>query len=548
MPADRELTPSSYAAILRGRAVLIAGIAALCVVVAAVVVLGGARQYTASADLLVSPVSSGDDTFVGVQVLRDSGVAPSSNVLTVARLIKTPATASLVAAQPGAGGSPSSLLGSITVSPLSQTSMVAITATAATPARAAAVANGFARAAIARRTAVFQAALRPIVSRLEAEADALGKTAAGGAAAGAIEDRLAVLKPLVGASDPTLELVDSAEPPTSPTSRHTALALLAALLGGLVIGIAVAFLRELGDRRIRREDELASVLDAPVLARMGGRSRQAAATAFRDLRARLFDGEDAPAVIALAEAREGDGATEAAVELARSLAGSGRRVVLLDCDFERPRVAAAFGVDAPANGFGALFENEGFGRGIVPAPGFGRHLQLALPTLGSGRDHRLSRLEPADVRRVVARLQEVADVVVIDTAPLARSSDALLVGRAAGVALVAVRMGVTSRGALDELVRLTDEVGVRIAGVVTSSGSGGRRSHGSTFAEAASVLQGAAARLASGSAAAARKAAPGENRARSQKPQPKQTQKPKPKPKQGQKPKQVESTTAARSR
>jgi capsular polysaccharide biosynthesis protein len=518
VPADRELSPSSYIAILRGRAGLVAAITGVCVAVAAVVVLGGAREYKANADLLVTPVSSGDDTFVGVQVLRDSGVAPSSNVLTVARLIKTPATAAIVSAQPGARGSASTLLGSISVSPLSQTSMVAITATASTPGRAAAIANAFARATIARRTIVFQAALQPIVGRLQGEADALGKTAGGSAAASAIQGRLAVLKPLIGASDPTLELVDSAQPPAAPASRHTFLALVAALVGGLIIGLAVAFLRELTDRRVRREHELASVLDAPVLARVGARSRYASATAYRDLRARLFDAEVAPTVVAVTEARDGDGATESAVELARSLASAGRRVALLDCDFDRPRVAGAFGVDAPENGFGAVFGDDGFDCALVAAPGFGTRLHLALPTIESGRDRRLARLEPNDIRRVVARLQEIADVVVIDTAPLARSSDALLVGRAASAALVAVRLGSTSLPALNELVRSSDEVGIPVAGVVVSSSTAkGRRLSGAWRRRLGAMLHAAASSLATGRAAdTALAAAPGEKRLRPQ--------------------------------
>ena len=457
---------------------MIAVIALVCVLVAGVVVRGEARQYSASADLLISPVSSGDDDFVGVQVLHDSDVAPSSDVLTLARLIKTPETAAIVAARPGMNASATSLLDKITVSPLSQTSMVEITATGTTPVQAADIANGFAHATIQRRTTVFQAALRPIVSRLQGEANKLAKSATGDAALPAIEGRLAVLQPLLGAPDPTLDLLDSAEPPTSPASRHTMITLVAALIGGLLIGVVVALLRELTDRRVRRERELDGVFDAPILARVPvdtDRSGIATATAFRDLRTRLFDREGAPETVVFTEARDGDGATAAVLHLARSLAASGKRVVILDCDFVQPAVAAAFGVKAPQAGFDAIFGNGDLKRGLVAVPGESGRLHLALPSLQSGRGRRLADLDPTGVREALRRLHAVADVVVVDTSPLARGTDALLVADAVGAAVVAVRLGSTSKPGLERLASMLDEFGVIAAGVVLFNGAVSRR-------------------------------------------------------------------------
>jgi capsular polysaccharide biosynthesis protein/MinD-like ATPase involved in chromosome partitioning or flagellar assembly len=487
-----ELTLSSYLSILRARRGLIVVVASVCVLVAAYAVLSAPRNYSASADLLISPISSADDDFVGVQVLRDSGVAPSSDVLTVARLIKTPATAAIVAKQPGLQEPEAALLGKITVSPLSQTSMVAITATGSSPGQAAAIANGFASATISRRTGAFQTALRPIVGKLQGEADTLGKSPAASAALPAIEGRLAVLQPLLGAPDPTLELLNRAEPPASASSRHTALAILAALAGGLLLGIVVALLRELIDRRIRGEQELKGILGAAVLGRIPGdaeRSTYAAATAFRDLRARLFDGDEFPATVVFTETRDGNGATAAAVQLAHSLARAGTRVVLLDCDFERAAIADEFGVAAPPSGFDALFGSGDPNNALVAAPGNSDRLRLALPTLSNGRNRRLAQLDPAAIRRALVRLHTLADVVVVDTTPLGRGSDALLVADAAGATVVSVRLGSTSKHDLEELGRMLDERGVSTTGVVVFAAVAPRRLVRSGYDRARAALR-----------------------------------------------------------
>lgn len=461
---DRELTVSSCVAIVRARARLVAFVAAVCVVAAGYVV-SAPRHYTASADLVVSPVASGDDDFVGVQVLHDSGIAPSSDVLTVTRLITSPATASLAARQPGVDEPAESLLARITASPVSQTSIVVITAMGSSPGQASAIANAFARATIARRTAVFQAALRPIVSRLQGEANTAAKSAAGSAAFLAIEGRLAALQPLLGAPDPTIDLLDTAQPLASPSSRHVPLTLLAALAGGLLLGVAVALLRELTDSRIRHEEQLS----APILGRVpadAGRAGAAATVAYRDLGARLFASPGSPRTIVFTAARDGDGASAAAVELARSLAAAGRRVVLLDADFSRPEVAQAFGVEAPDGTFDALFFGGDLRRGLVAAPGASGGLQLALPAPTGSRSRDVGQLEPEHIRAAVERLHEIADVVVVDTTPLARGYDGLLVVGALGATLVAVRLGATSKPALEQLGRMLDEREVAVPGLV----------------------------------------------------------------------------------
>jgi Mrp family chromosome partitioning ATPase/capsular polysaccharide biosynthesis protein len=466
---------ASYLAALRARWLVVVGVAAVCVAVAVAFLMRSEKSYTARADILVTPISAADEDFVGIHVLRDSTIAPSANVLTVARLVKTPATAAIVEQQPAfASTGTTGLLNAISVSPLSQTSIVAVGASASSPERAAALANAFASATMTRRTQVFQASLRPAVDRLRKQATALGTKAGGAAERTALEARLAVLQPLVGAADPSLSLLNPADPPTATSGPGRTLVLAAAAVGGLLIGLLCALALELVDRRVRRDEEI-GFADAPVRVRVPSDpaySPLAAATGFRDLRARLLP--RGCRSIALVGAGDGAGTTTAAVHLARGLAATGQRVALLDCDFRRPTLARRFDVEPPQNGFDRLFSATGSPlRALVRVPGVPGKLLLGLPTIRTS--FQLARLDGDVVRTAFAGLGEKVDAVVVDSPPASRGSEALLLAEAADATVVTVRLGHTRRGELERLERSLSELGVGVDAIVVFAAGGRRR-------------------------------------------------------------------------
>lgn len=65
--------------------------------------------------------------------------------------------------------------------------------------------------------------------------------------------------------------LDTAAAPLEPSSPRTRLNLLLAAFGGTLLGIGVALLLELANRRVRSAEDIAQALDLPVLARLSGR-------------------------------------------------------------------------------------------------------------------------------------------------------------------------------------------------------------------------------------------------------------------------------------
>jgi Mrp family chromosome partitioning ATPase len=73
------------------------------------------------------------------------------------------------------------------------------------------------------------------------------------------------------------------------------------------------------------------------------------------------------------------------------------------------------------------------------------------------------------MKRVLWKLQEEADFVIVDSAPLLGISDALTLVPAADSILLVARVNATTRGALREARHQLDQVDARIMGAVLTS-------------------------------------------------------------------------------
>jgi len=200
---SQEVSPTraspSYLRVLREQWPLIAGVTVLCVSVAFLSQAFVTPSYTASSDLLISPVDAADNTFVGINVFRNTSSDPTTNVLTLARYLKTPATAEIVKSRLHLADSPTQLLNSISVEPLSQTNIVSIVASARSAPLATSLANAFADATVTRRSQQVQVDVAAIITRLQAQ---LSRTKASSAAVLPIQQRLAELRSLLGLPTP----------------------------------------------------------------------------------------------------------------------------------------------------------------------------------------------------------------------------------------------------------------------------------------------------------------------------------------------------------
>lgn len=527
---DGRQGSANYVQALREHWLLIAILVAVSVGSAIVYSLTATERYEAGADILVTPVESSDETFIGIAVLREAGVQARS-VLTAARLIQTPQVAASVKERLGSERSPRELLKLIEVTPLEQSSLLTVVGESETAAGAAELANAFAETLVEQRTARFQRDLGSVVARLEAIVAAIPDEQLSSGEAVAIQQRLAELRPLVGAPDPTLEITSAAVPPEKAAWPRPLLSVAVALLAALLLGLGLALALELLNPRVNRENELLLEQRLPILARVPRMPRKVVQgyltgkeplpgdvrEAYRTLRTSLATAGRAgefPSTILVTSAIPGEGKTMTSVNLAITLSLADQRVILVDGDLRRPMVATVFGTAGRHQGFASLLSGEARPADVlVAAPGHGETLRLILAS--PEHAHLIDLLEPRRVEEALEELRLHADVIVIDSPPLTEVADALTLADSVDAVVVAVRLGRTRRDRLNELRRMLARRGVAPVGFVVTTRRRPRRgayTYGSSGAPqpppaAASRRAAAAARRTAGDRQPARKPA-----------------------------------------
>jgi capsular polysaccharide biosynthesis protein len=198
---------------LRRRWLLVATLGAVAAGVAAGFSFTAAKRYQATAVFVVAPVSSSDATLLGIDVLHDTNKQTAA--ATAAHLVAAPQVAEAVRVRLGLRSSREEILRAVSARADSHGDAVDVIATAADPARAAQLANGFVAEFIAARTAGFQSELVSALRRLQATLVALPPNRRLSPEGARIQQRVADVRALIGTSDPTIRHGSEAVAPSS---------------------------------------------------------------------------------------------------------------------------------------------------------------------------------------------------------------------------------------------------------------------------------------------------------------------------------------------
>ena len=276
-------------------------------------------------------------------------------------------------------------------------------------------------------------------------------------------------------------VISRAAVPSIPSyPSRNALLLLGLFCGGSV-GAALAFMRERLDESLYSAQEIEQLTGLPVLGLLpslprGRRGEQqllkrphsAFAEALRATGLAVsfanHQQSQTPRVIVVTSALPGEGKTTFCGAMTRQFALEGRRALLINADFRRPRSTIATSETA-------RFDLIDLLRGsctleeVVRTDG-----ETGADYLGvrAGMDNPLYLLESAAMGDLLARARQLYDIVIVDTPPVTLVSDAVLLARAADACLFFVRWGSTPRGTMLQGLRLLALCHTRVTGIVLS--------------------------------------------------------------------------------
>lgn len=465
-----------YWTVLRERVWVILVCTVLAVGAAAAYVATAQKTYQAQAEMEVQAAPSGDPVLSALPVLHQTG-NPTQDVLTGASLATTQPVAVAVVHSLNLKISPSEALGDIQANPIGQTSLVAVQATASSPRLAQKLANEFVLQTIALSTARMHAAIGRELPTFEAQlANVPAAQRYGPGSLGAQVDEL---RQLQAQNDPTLVSAAPATLPTAPSSPKTKLSLVAGLIAGLMVGIGVAFLFHALDPRLRREEQLRDRFALPILARIARQPRSKrprpllptelsviAREGYQTLRTIMAvrTGQPDSRAILVTGSGPAEGKSTTSIGLSVALAQSGARVILIEADLRKPTFAGTFSL-TKFNGMKQVLTGKvELSKALVPVRVAGAPLRV-LAAHPAGTDI-ASWLSSALVRKLVNDAKELADFVIIDSAPLTAVIDALPFAQEADEVLIVARLDVTRLNKLEELTDLLNQHGVSHTGLV----------------------------------------------------------------------------------
>ncbi len=262
---------------------------------------------------------------------------------------------------------------------------------------------------------------------------------------------------------------------TATNDRRPQLA-MAAAFGALACGFGLALLRERADKTLQTPEDILRELDLPILgtttsshALKPAEFAEQIAGDYQTIRANLgiqYDG-GLPRRLVVSSAGTREGKTTFAVNLATSLAKSGKKVLLIDGDMRKPDVAKMLKVPTDVAGYlqDVLLGGDAGSLAYV-LPSSGLHVLAANPRHLADPYELLTSSMAAEQ---IERLARDYDHVIIDSPPALAFPDALVWAKLADAVVLVTFTGQTTAPDLKEAKERFARGRARVLGVVVSN-------------------------------------------------------------------------------
>jgi succinoglycan biosynthesis transport protein ExoP len=463
--------------------------------------------YEASADVFIS-TRSVDATIGGVPLPTSD---PDRLLATQAQIARTDQVADRAvnaAAVPGLTAS--KLLSDSTVTPSETADILTFTVKNSDPDRTLELTNDYARAYINYRKAQDLGKLKRAAAGLEHQLANLRDVGqADPQIVADIQTRLANVRSAQLAQTGNVTLGQTPTHATKIQPEPARAGFLGGILG-IVLGVALVFVRDALNTRVRSTEEVEERLAMPLLGRIPPPSKRLsemqklaileephtpAAEAYRMLATNLelLNLDRGASSIMVSSAIHSEGKSTTTANLGVAFARRGLKTVVLEADLRRPSIRKFFDLDPDGPGLAdAALGEMGLDEVLCDIPlrhddddpsgnGTGE-TSGALEVMAGGKTppSPAEFLKSQAVADIIARLTERSDLLLIDTPPLLHVSDALTLMLASRVdaVMLAARLGEVRRQALSETKRILDsapivKLGFFATGARAAAGYGG---------------------------------------------------------------------------
>ncbi|MDR6301827.1 GumC family protein [Mesonia maritima] len=310
---------------------------------------------------------------------------------------------------------------------------------------------------------------------------------------------------------PTIKMVDYAYTQPEPVAPKSAIILLAALILGLLLPFGVLYVKFLLDTKISNKEQVKRLLGSniPVVAEIPQVEKQHAvilkafdrtviAEAFRILRTNLsyFKSPDKKLdeaqVIYVTSSTKGEGKTFTSINLASTLAATGKKVLLMGCDLRNPQLHTYIkkGKNAPGVSSYLYDSSVNINDMVIKEVLDIKNLDIILS--GSIPPNPAELLLNGRYDMLMEYVKGNYDYVIVDTAPTILVTDTLLISNHADLTVYVARANYTDIKLMEHIKEMYHQqklknIALVINGVEEKGGYGYNYGYGYGYSEASPV-------------------------------------------------------------
>jgi len=265
-------------------------------------------------------------------------------------------------------------------------------------------------------------------------------------------------------------IVDPAYYSPVPVTPRKGLVIQIVLAMAVLLPFVFIYLKELLNNKIVSPADLRKLSDVPYLGEIafnetnrkiviGEKSRSVIAEHFRSVRTNLgyiaaVKREGDCKVIMITSSVSGEGKTFCAINLALSVALTGKRTLILDLDLRKPRLARYLGIDNDT-GVSSYLSGAVASDQIIRTTDL--HEGLSVVTSGPVPPNPSELLVNERAEHLIQTFRTRFDFIIIDTPPVGVVADANIVSRFADASIFVVRHGYTMKSQVENINKLYRE-------------------------------------------------------------------------------------------